>query len=67
VVAVEPARLDSVLARASSAGVAATDLGVAGSDRLVAEGAFDVAVSDAATAWREAIPRLLGREPAIAQ
>ena len=67
VVAVEPARLDAVLARAASAGVPVTDLGVAGGDRLVAEGAFDVAVSEAAAAWREAIPRLLGREPAVAQ
>ena len=66
VVAVEPARLDAVLARAASAGVPATDLGVAGGDRLVAEDAFDVSVSEAATTWREAIPRLLGREPAVA-
>ncbi len=66
VVAVEPARLDAVLARAASAGVPATDLGVAGGDRLVAEDAFDVSVSEAAAAWREAIPRLLGREPAVA-
>jgi phosphoribosylformylglycinamidine synthase len=66
VVAVEPARLEVVLARAAAAGVAATDLGVAGGDRLVAAGAFDVAVSEAATTWREAIPKLLGRDPAFA-
>ena len=67
VVAVEPARLEVVLARAAAAGVPATDLGVAGGDRLVAEGAFDVTVSEAATTWREAIPQLLGRDPAFAR
>jgi phosphoribosylformylglycinamidine synthase len=66
VVAVEPARLEVVLARAAAAGVPTTDLGVAGGDRLMADGAFDVSVPEAATTWREAIPRLLGREPAIA-
>ena len=40
------------------------DLGLAGGDRLVVDGAFDVALEAAAAAWREAIPRLLGREAA---
>ena len=66
VLAVEPARVDEVGARATAAGVPWIDLGVAGGDRLVAEGAFDVPVAEAATTWREAIPRLLGREPARA-
>ena len=62
--AVEPARLDEVITRSGRAGVPMVDLGVAGGDRLVAEGAFDVAVTEAARAWRDAIPRLLGREAA---
>jgi phosphoribosylformylglycinamidine synthase len=62
VLAVEPARVDEISARAAAAGVPWFDLGVAGGDRLIAEGAFDVSVSEVATAWREAIPRLLGRE-----
>ena len=66
VLAVEPARVDEVGARATAAGVPWIDLGVAGGDRLVAEGAFDVPGAEAATTWREAIPRLLGREPARA-
>ena len=64
VLVVEPARVESVLARAAGAGVPVLDLGRAGGDRLVAEGAFDISVADAAAAWRGAIPRLLGREPA---
>jgi len=48
-----------VLGRASDAGVRAVDVGVAGGDRLVATGAFDVAVTDARAAWRDAIPGLV--------
>jgi phosphoribosylformylglycinamidine synthase len=61
VVAVEAARVREVLTRARAAGVPAVDIGVAGGDRLVAGGAFDVAVADAAAAWRDAIPCLLGQ------
>ena len=67
VLAVEPARVDDVLARATAPACPASTSGVAGGDRLVAEDAFDVSVAEAATAWREAIPRLLGREPACAR
>jgi phosphoribosylformylglycinamidine synthase len=34
-------------------------VGRAGGDRLVAAGAFDVALADAADAWRNALPRLM--------
>ncbi|MFI5054254.1 MAG: AIR synthase-related protein, partial [Acidimicrobiia bacterium] len=64
VVSVEPARLDDVLGDAATAGVPAAHLGRAGGDRIVADGAFSVSVSDATVAWREAIPRALGRESA---
>jgi phosphoribosylformylglycinamidine (FGAM) synthase-like enzyme len=60
VLSVEPAMAGEVLERARSAGVAVVDLGQATGDRLVMEGAFDVALADAATAWREALPRALG-------
>jgi phosphoribosylformylglycinamidine synthase len=59
VVAVEPARVVEVLARAESAGVPAAVLGEAGGDRLVLEGCFDVSLSDATTAWRDALPSAL--------
>jgi len=48
-----------VLARAESAGVPAAELGEAGGDRLVLEGCFDVSLSDATTAWRDALPSAL--------
>jgi phosphoribosylformylglycinamidine synthase len=63
---VSPDRLDAVLARAAAAGVPAARIGTAGGDRLVAPGSFDVAVAVAAAAWRGAIPRALGNEPAPA-
>ena len=57
VLAVEPA---GARRRSSSgpgaAGVPARRLGTAGGDRLVAEGAFSVALADATHAWRDAIP-----------
>jgi phosphoribosylformylglycinamidine synthase len=59
VLSVEPDRLDEVLARARSAAVPASDIGVAGGDRLICPD-FDVAVTDATSAWRDAIPRALG-------
>ena len=64
VVAVAPARVDDVLTRASEADVPAADIGTAGGERLVADGAFDVGLADATSAWRGAIPGLLGRVPA---
>ena len=51
--------LPAVLRRARDAGVPAADLGVAGGDRIVVEGAFDVALADAEDAWANAIPRIV--------
>ena len=59
VLAVTPDRLAEVLGRAAAAGVRAVALGVAGGDRLVATGAFDVALADARSAWCDAIPALV--------
>jgi len=54
--------VDEVLSRAGTAGVPAADVGEAGGDRLVATGAFDVALADATRAWRDAIPNALGAD-----
>jgi phosphoribosylformylglycinamidine synthase len=62
VCAVDPVLVDEVLSRAATAGVPAADVGEAGGDRLVATGAFDLALADAARAWRDAIPVALGAE-----
>jgi phosphoribosylformylglycinamidine synthase subunit PurL len=62
VVAVDDALVDDVLARAAAAGVPATEIGTAGGDRLVARGAFDIALADASAAWRDAIPNALGAD-----
>jgi len=59
VLAVAPDRLDEVLARAANAGVRAVDVGTAGGDRLVVAGAIDVALAEAHSVWRDAIPRLV--------
>ena len=59
VCAVDPVLVDEVLSRAGAAGVAAADVGAARGDRLIAAGAFDVAVADATRAWRDAIPNAL--------
>jgi phosphoribosylformylglycinamidine (FGAM) synthase-like enzyme len=59
VVAVDAARADEVLGGASAAGVAASVIGVAGGDRLVWAGAFDVGLDEAETAWRDALPAAL--------
>jgi len=59
---VDPTLVDEVLSRAGTAGVPATDVGEAGGDRLVATGAFDVALADATRAWRDAIPNALGAD-----
>ncbi|MFM8304072.1 MAG: phosphoribosylformylglycinamidine synthase subunit PurL [Actinomycetota bacterium] len=56
---VTPHRQAEVRDRAAAAGVRAVDLGTAGGDRLVATGAFDVALADAAAVWRDAIPQLV--------
>ena len=63
VLAVAPGELAAVLAAAGGAGVAAADIGEAGGDRLVAAGAFDVALDDARRAWSSGLPAALGLEP----
>jgi phosphoribosylformylglycinamidine synthase len=60
VVSVDARPLPAILERARAAGVPAVDLGAAGGDRLVVDGAFDVALADAERAWRDAIPNALG-------
>jgi len=64
VCAVDPVLIDEVLSRAGTAGVPAADVGEARGDRLIAAGAFNVAVADATRAWRDAIPNALGAEVA---
>jgi len=49
----------AVCGQAAVAGVPARVIGSAGGDRLVAKGAFDVALADATTAWRDTLPRLM--------
>ena len=61
VLAVGADRVHDVIAAATAAGVLAADIGRAGGHRLAAAGAFDVALDDASSAWRDAIPRALGR------
>jgi phosphoribosylformylglycinamidine synthase len=53
-------RPDEVLAAAQSAGVPARVIGSAGGDRVVVAGLLDLAVTDAADAWRRALPDALG-------
>jgi phosphoribosylformylglycinamidine synthase II len=60
VLSVAPSALAEVHRRHVAAGVPATLLGVAGGDRLVVEGLLDVAIDDAAVAWRETLPSSLG-------
>jgi phosphoribosylformylglycinamidine synthase subunit PurL len=64
VCAVDPMLIDEVLSRAGTAGVPAAVVGEARGDRLIAAGAFEVALSDATGAWRNAIPNALGIEVA---
>jgi len=56
-VSVDARPLPAVLRRARAAGVPATDLGIVGGDRLIVEGAFDVALADAEHVWTNAIPQ----------
>jgi len=63
VLSVAPEREAEVLAAAAGAGVPVTVLGHAGGDRIEAEGAFSVSVAEATTAWRDAIPNILGTLP----
>jgi phosphoribosylformylglycinamidine synthase len=60
VLGVDPARVVDVLGRAAAAGVPAEEIGTAGGRRLVARGAFDLALDEAEAVWRDAIPNALG-------
>ncbi|MGH8993087.1 MAG: AIR synthase-related protein, partial [Acidimicrobiia bacterium] len=62
IVSVVPDEVAEVLARARAAGVPGAELGVAGGDRLVFEGCFDVGLDEAASAWRNALPEALSAE-----
>jgi phosphoribosylformylglycinamidine synthase len=61
VVAVTSDRAGVVTQRATAAGVPFARLGASGGDRLVARGAFDVALGEATRSWRDAIPNALGQ------
>jgi phosphoribosylformylglycinamidine synthase len=56
VVCVAPEQASEVLRRAEQAGVPATLLGGCGGDRLVADGLFDLSLTDARSRWQAAIP-----------
>ena len=60
VLAVPAAALAAVMKAAGEAGVAAAEIGPAGGDRLLAPGAFDVALTDAHDAWSNGLPAALG-------
>ncbi len=60
VVAVAAAQVDAVVARAQSAGVAVTELGVAGGDRLVLGPLVAVAVAELTAAWTDRLPSAFG-------
>ena len=60
VVSVDAELAPEVLSRAEAAGVAISRIGVAGGDRLAVKGLLDVALTDAATAWRDRLPAALG-------
>ncbi|HEX5615268.1 MAG TPA: phosphoribosylformylglycinamidine synthase subunit PurL [Acidimicrobiia bacterium] len=60
VLSVDNASVAGVLGRAVTAGVPAAVVGVARGQVLEAQGAFRVALADAAHAWRDAIPDLMG-------
>jgi hypothetical protein len=58
VVSVRGPRVEEVLGTARAAGIPVLDIGVATGERLQSPD-FDVALADAADAWRGAIPRAL--------
>jgi phosphoribosylformylglycinamidine synthase len=60
VLGVPPDRVGAVVERAHAAGVPVAEVGETGGDRLVVTGAVDVALADATSAWRDAIPSALG-------
>jgi phosphoribosylformylglycinamidine synthase len=59
VVSVPADRFDALAERAGAADIELIDVGVAGGDRLVIEGAVDLDLAEATTAWRTALPQHL--------
>jgi len=59
---VDPTAVPGLLGRADAAGVRAVVIGTAGGDRLVVEGSLEVALADAASTWRDAIPNLVAAD-----
>jgi phosphoribosylformylglycinamidine synthase len=62
VLSVDQAAVAVVLVRARDVSVRAVTIGTAGGDRLVVDGAIDLALHDAATTWRDAIPNLVAAD-----
>jgi phosphoribosylformylglycinamidine synthase len=62
VVSVEPSRLDELSLRARDAGIPARDCGMTGGSRVVINGVCDLALDEATTAWRDAIPTRVGAD-----
>jgi phosphoribosylformylglycinamidine (FGAM) synthase-like enzyme len=60
VLAVDPAALGEVQRRSRRAGHDAAVVGDAGGGRITVEGMLDVALADAAAAWKGRLPELLG-------
>ncbi len=60
VVALDAASVPGLLDQAEHAGVPAHEIGITGGDHMEVVGALDVALADAARAWRDAIPDLVG-------
>jgi phosphoribosylformylglycinamidine synthase len=52
----------AVCGLAAAAGVPVRVIGVATGDRLVAKGAFDIALEDATRAWRDALPTIMSHD-----
>jgi phosphoribosylformylglycinamidine synthase len=59
VLAVAPAELEQVIARAERGGVPAEVIGTAGGDRLVVRGMLGVDLASAVAAWRDRLPAAL--------
>ncbi|MGH9155318.1 MAG: phosphoribosylformylglycinamidine synthase subunit PurL [Acidimicrobiales bacterium] len=60
VLCLAPDAVEAVATRCRAAGLAVSVLGTAGGPRLVVDGLVDLALPDAAAAWRGALPAALG-------
>jgi len=49
-----------IVADATAAGIACSDLGIAGGDRMVVAGLVDLGVHEATQRWRSVLPEALG-------